>query len=806
MGNKTLADGTEIYESEFTGKQIDDLLKLVKTEEELRTFILSVADGENLTEAEVNQLIVAYARENNLGASDEVIRNVCQEYFGENDITSGQDGVGIQDIQKISTNGNIDTYIITLTNGTTKSFTVKNGVDGEDGHTPTTEEIKGAVEAYLGEHPVESGTVSVVSADIPIIFLEGDSTGISKENAVPMKMRFVSKTMSFEDTCTLKYQGTSSLNYPKKNFTAKLNSKHDVGWGNQKKYCLKANYIDHSHARNIVSARLWSQIVSSRSDYADMPELLKASPNNGAVDGFPVRLYLNESYQGLYTMNIPKGSWQFKMNDTNEQHCILCGEDYVSGLFRGAAKIDETDWSDELHDVVPESVKTRWNEIINFVRNSTDNEFKTNITNYIDLNSMIDYYIFAYVSTGLDALGKNQIYYTYDGQKYYASMYDMDSTWGMYWNGQRYVSEKYRMQDDYESKVDGRAGNLLYERLENLFSNEIEARYEVLRNGALSFSNILEKFEKFMGEITTEKYAEDIAIYNGIPSGDTNNINQIRSYVPKRLAYVDSMIYKVNVEGITLNYESKSVNQDKSFKLTPVFTPSNANNYFLTWKTNSDNVTVENGVVRGVSVGVATVTVTDEISGLSASCEVTVIEKQEGGDISATAIYELAETGFDGISDYVDTGVKLFDTDKAFTIFLEFESASDATMVEYGHNLLNSQIEQFPYPGIVIRNQNGSMCIVDGNNNNRSLGIADTSKHKLMINHEMGASTINYYVDGTTANSMQHIAGAHEQNVIIGACYDGSSYGRFFKGTIHKCAIYNDVLSDDDIGVLMQAN
>lgn len=178
MGNKTLADGTEIYESEFTGEQMDKLLKLVKTEEELREFILSVEDGGKLTETEVNKLIADYARKNNLGASDEVIRKVCQEYFAEHDITSGedgkdgQDGVGIQDIQKTSTDENIDTYTITLTNGSTKTFSVRNGTDGANGHTPTTEEVKAAVEEYLKDNMV-SRVTNALSGMHMVVF--GDS-------------------------------------------------------------------------------------------------------------------------------------------------------------------------------------------------------------------------------------------------------------------------------------------------------------------------------------------------------------------------------------------------------------------------------------------------------------------------------------------------------------------------------------------------------------------------------------------------------------------------------------------------------
>ena len=45
----------------------------------------------------------------------------------------GADGVGIANIEKTSSDGNVDTYTITLTNGTTYTFTVTNGTNGTDG-------------------------------------------------------------------------------------------------------------------------------------------------------------------------------------------------------------------------------------------------------------------------------------------------------------------------------------------------------------------------------------------------------------------------------------------------------------------------------------------------------------------------------------------------------------------------------------------------------------------------------------------------------------------------------------------------
>ena len=49
-----------------------------------------------------------------------------------------------------------------------------------------------------------------------------------------------------------------------------------------------------------------------------------------------------------------------------------------------------------------------------------------------------------------------------------------------------------------------------------------------------------------------------------------------------------------------------------------------------------------------------------------------------------------------------------------------------------------------------------------------------------------------------------YVDDVHNQTVIIGAddedaTDEGISYARFFKGTIHKCDIYNYTLSDEEI-------
>ena len=53
----------------------------------------------------------------------------------------GEDGASIQSVEKTDTNGNVDTYTITLTNGRTFEFTVTNGTSGDLSNYVTKNEL-----------------------------------------------------------------------------------------------------------------------------------------------------------------------------------------------------------------------------------------------------------------------------------------------------------------------------------------------------------------------------------------------------------------------------------------------------------------------------------------------------------------------------------------------------------------------------------------------------------------------------------------------------------------------------------------
>lgn len=742
----------------------------------------------------------------------------------------------------------------------------------------------------------EASGITVIepsTKDIPKIFFD-EAIPQTKDDVVT-KFRYISETLDFEGYAEFKAQGNSSMGYPKKNMTVKMYTDETLeeklkvdfkGWGKQNKHVYKANWIDLSHARNVVSARIWADVVKSRANYLSLPELLRTSPNQGAVDGFPVKVYSQGIYQGRYTLNIPKDAWMANMDDELDEHCILCSENYYSGCFRASANINGGDWTDEIHDTVPTSIKTRWNEVISFVMNSTDEEFKANLGNYFYVDSLIDYLIYGMVSCGLDAFGKNQLYFTYDGLKWVAEMYDMDSTWGLYWNGSKFVSASYSREqfEDFVSTSGNGQGNLLYIRLVNLFANDIKTRWNELKQNVLSIPNIINHFERFTDIAHLDLVKEDYASttgngkFTGIPSQSTNNIQQIRQFIIDRYAYCDEYFASLEENGgevepdnpeatltsISATYTGGNVtvgtNVDSltGIKVTANYsdgTSSTVIGYTLsgTIVEGSNTITVTyNGVTTtftvigveeeievtltsinanyaGGDVEVGTqltaltgITVTgtysdgtiSEITGYSLIGEIiegsnviTVIYENKtttfivNGVISYVAptdyVYSLPqETTFNGTSDFVDTGYKLFDTNKDFAIIFDFTNGIGNPQNTL---MLHSIYEVSPYNGLQIW-FGGKLEIVI-NKTFIALGTApnNDSRYKVVISKNAETNTITVKtssgVDETVEATM-----IFDQTVLLGAYQTTSgTKGRYWKGTIHECKIYDRQLTEDEM-------
>ena len=388
---------------------------------------------------------------------------------------------------------------------------------------------------------------------MPIINITGSLEGMTKTEKKTVGISYMSGDVNFESDATMKWQGGSSVLYPKKNYTIQFikssGSKNKVAlvdaWGKQSKYCLKANYIDFSQSRNVVSGRIFNEIVHSRG----IDDELNALPNGGVVDGYPVALYLNGKFLGLYTLNIPKDNWMFGMKDETIRQALLFGDNWTEPVFLRQPIADVNDvggsgWELEYCSTEDDpSVGTAWvaesmNEFIAFLNANNGEAFKAGISQYTDVDRAIDVLIYTYFIHANDNVAKNIVWATYDGVRWIPSVYDMDGTWGMYWDGSVGIPA-----NDFVPAAD----NLLFQRLLENYPDEIKARYVELREGVLSRSNLRGQFEAFFSAIPKCMYAAEKSKWRSVPNNDVDQQAQILKYIEDRTAYMDSY-YGVTIQ------------------------------------------------------------------------------------------------------------------------------------------------------------------------------------------------------------------------------------------------------------------
>lgn len=368
----------------------------------------------------------------------------------------------------------------------------------------------------------------------PKLYFTGNMDNMtSKKDVRDITFEYRSKEQILTGAAKIKPQGTSSMAYDKKNFTINFYKDSayaeklgvNVGWGAQTEYCLKANWIDKTHSRNVVTAKLAGEMQSKYG-------LFETAPNNGAIDGFPIEVYINDQFHGLYTMNIPKDAWMFNMDTDNPNHIVICGENWNDPVKFKAIPQDLKDWSVE---VGPEDDATlqKVQRLVDFVLNSSDEEFKANFDQYLNFDSTLNYYVMFNYAWLSDNTGKNMLLATYDGKVWYPSLYDLDTSWGTNWRGDGLY--------DYSKGMVNGGDSVLWTRFRTLFAKEIAERYFELRQDVLDTEHVMDEFRGFYESIPQEVLRRERQRWN-------TEETPIPGYeIPQIQQYLDSVVPRLDV-------------------------------------------------------------------------------------------------------------------------------------------------------------------------------------------------------------------------------------------------------------------
>ena len=473
--------------------------------------------------------------------------------------------------------------------------------------------------------------------NLPVLRFVGDTTGMTKDTEVVLTCEFVDvygEPFFTDKVAEVKWQGSSSIWYSKKNYSIKMYENDgetkfkykafdDVSANNG--YHIKANFIDAWHCRNIVTVNLAKDMYVKK-----LP-----SDARGVIDGFPIIVEINGEKQGLYTWNLKQHKSVYGLDEDNANHLMYRagtnGADTCNfrALSTNNAADITTDWEDRFPETNTAENRAKLNRLISFVKDSDDETFKANFSQYLDLDYTIDYWILCYFGGFTDSLAKNMNIVTYDGNVWYPTFYDCDTTWGINWSGSEQTPYNVRCPEEYQAP-----NCLLWERLAANFPEEIYNRYFALRDTYLKVDEVVSRMRAFIDSIPAEEYAEDRKIWTLPAASIASGIEYMTAWITNRAAYVDGKMNElidasVALDGISIE-QTLNVTKGKTVQLKVTYTPTNATNLKVAWDSSDDTIATvdENGLVTAVGVGNCIITCTSEDGGHTAECYLNVGEAQ----------------------------------------------------------------------------------------------------------------------------------------------------------------------------------
>ena len=404
----------------------------------------------------------------------------------------------------------------------------------------------------------------------------------------------------FRKEVLLNAQGSSSMGYEVKNQAIDFTDGSEIKFGNwvaQDSFHLKKYYIDSFRGQCIVAYHLmeevyqtrlyserrpWSYTLNGATDKEGTSDM-KSDFENGALghpDGFPIVVYLNGVYQGLYTWNLKKHRDNYFCNKKKSSNIILDGilsDDYFwKGNIdwtqfeirnpKGLKDINGNDYNGDIPlelsdtDKLSKQVKSFVQHLASAKNNLKSNKTKEEFEKYFNVPMFIDYWIVSQYIYNFDGFAKNWIWCTWDGYHWCPTLYDTDSIWGMNFQGTGVYSR------GLTEICSGGCTSILYE----LYKEEIEARYKELRSkDILSVNNIVHLLTEWLGQIGYENLKDDLSLLPETPSYRKSNINEgweiyeLWAY-PTVTPYSDSSTYNTGDKVTFLNTTFVATKNDLS--------------------------------------------------------------------------------------------------------------------------------------------------------------------------------------------------------------------------------------------------
>lgn len=323
------------------------------------------------------------------------------------------------------------------------------------------------------------------------------------------------------------------------------------------------NVLDAKPNRVLMDESSITTTNATGNRFTDWPSDARCLP-----DGFPIELYVNSEYIGLYALQLKKHRKNYSMNKSDYTTFFIDADNlmpngYQTGFWLGDIPwtrfeiknpkdlycmdgskydgdnpkelIDSTsqyyDSSNSKHvgsaqtKAIIESFSTKYLAVKALVDTNTPEslaEAKTLFAEYFDVNSCILVYIFNCLTNNSDSIGKNTLWGTYGNGKIAAFLWDLDGVYGEGW-----IGSKSNLPNTTLWSGNYATAQWPLRFIWRLYIDELKAAYALLRNSKVisidTWHDII--FNQWVERIGTEAYERDIKKWKETPSYRANYTN-----------------------------------------------------------------------------------------------------------------------------------------------------------------------------------------------------------------------------------------------------------------------------------------
>ena len=366
----------------------------------------------------------------------------------------------------------------------------------------------------------------------------------------------------FESKAGIEYRGAGAQRYIKKPYNFKLytssgekreaellNIRNDNSW------ILDAMFLDVAHMRTRVCFDIWNEF--NKPYYVDQ----KPKAMSG-TRGIHTEVFLNGEYRGIFmlTDRIDRKQYQIEQQGgyiykakgwTDACRLRGCKTPTNDDYYWNSADIEQ-EYPDADDGLAPNFNYLA--DMINFVANSSKEDFSAKFEQNFDMNSIVDAFIFLNLIVAHDNIGRNTFWIlrnVNESKKFMQGLWDLDGTLGRTWNrftedpNQGWVSSGFRIYERIISENPANIHQKIYDRWNEIkdtalssenFAQKVEGYANIMIASGARDREVIRWMSKDVADQPNWGYAN--VYYNELET----EIEYMKDWWGKRLKKVDSLI------------------------------------------------------------------------------------------------------------------------------------------------------------------------------------------------------------------------------------------------------------------------